>query len=91
MGSGRVFEYLLNMHVHLPEHGRRHSAAVGFIAEKGHAVLNAEGLQNRLGDSEGKTIEWPDQNDAVVTLEFRVQAPANGGRDLAEDPRRDVL
>jgi len=38
------------MHVHLPEHGGRYSAAVGFVAEKRHAVLNAERLEYRLGD-----------------------------------------
>ena len=89
--SGRVFEDLLNVHVHLPEHSRRHGAAISFVAEKRHAVLNADGLKNRLGDSEGETVERPDQNDAVVTLDFRVQTAANRGCDLAEDPRRDVF
>ncbi len=86
-----MFEDLLDVHVHLPEHGRRDGATVGLVAEKRHAVLNADRLENRLGDSEGKAVERPDQNDAVVTLELRVQAPADCGRDLAEDSRRDVF
>ena len=32
-GSGGVLEDLLNMHVHLPEHGRSYSAAVSHILQ----------------------------------------------------------
>ncbi len=43
-----VFEDLLNVHVHLPQHGRRYSAAVGFVRERGHVLLNAQGLEDCL-------------------------------------------
>ena len=79
------------MHVHLPKHGRRNGAGIGLVGEKGHALLNAERLEDRLRNPEGQTVEWPDQDDAVVALVFGIQAPADCGSDLAEDLRRDVF
>ena len=79
------------MHVHLAEHGRRYSAAIGFVGEQGHALLNAERLEDCLGDAEGKAVEWPDKNDAVEALICGVQALAYGRSDFTKDLRRDAL
>jgi hypothetical protein len=48
MGFGEALEHLLNMHVHLPQHGWRDGACVGLIGQKGHALLDAERLEDRF-------------------------------------------
>jgi hypothetical protein len=46
--SGGVLEYLMNMYVYLSEHGSTLSATVGLVVEQGHALLNAERLEDRF-------------------------------------------
>jgi hypothetical protein len=48
MGFDGVLKDLLNMHVHLPKHGRCNGAGIGLIGEQRHALLNAERLEDRL-------------------------------------------
>lgn len=79
------------MDVHLPKHGRRYGAGIGLVGEQRHALLNAERLEDRLRKPEGQAVEGPHQNDPVVALIFRVQAPAYRRSDLAEDLRRDAI
>jgi hypothetical protein len=89
LGSSGVLENLLDVHVHLAEHGRRYSAAIGFVGEQGHALLNAERLEDCLGDAEWKAVEWPDENDAVEAFICGVQALAYG-RTQVQLQRPDV-
>ena len=91
LGSAGVLENLLDVHVHLAEHGRRCSAAIGFVGEQGHALLNAERLEDCLGDPEWKAVEWPDENDAVEVFICGVQALAYGRSNFTKDLRRDVF
>jgi rhamnogalacturonan endolyase len=58
LGSAGVLENLLNVHVHLAEYGRRYSAAIGFVGEQGHALLNAERLEDCLGDPDNQRFGW---------------------------------
>ena len=82
-----MVENLLNMYVYLPEYSRGYGASVGFVTEKGHAVLNTGRLENRFGDPEGKTVEWSDDDDTVIALVFGIQALPHGWDCLAEDLR----
>jgi hypothetical protein len=43
-----VLQNLLYVYVHLSEHNRRHTAAIGFVGKERHTVLKAERLEDRL-------------------------------------------
>ena len=91
MGSGGVLENLLNVYIYLPKHGRRYSAGIGFVGEQGHPLLNAERLEDCLRDPEWEAVEWPDEDDAVETFIFGVQALAYRRGDFTKNLRRDVF
>jgi hypothetical protein len=44
--SGRMFEYLLDMHIHLSEYRGGDGIAVALVGENGHTLLDAERLEN---------------------------------------------
>ena len=91
MGSVRVPEDLLNMYIHLSKYGRRYRAAVSFVCEEGHALLDAERFQDRFRNSEGETIEWRSQDYSIVSLVLGIQTPSHRRSDLTENLRRDMF
>lgn len=48
MSFGEALEDLLDMHVHLPQHGWRYGTCIGLIGQKGHALLDAERLEDHF-------------------------------------------
>jgi len=56
---GRTIQHLLDVDIHLTAEGRGDHLAVAFVSQDGHAMLDAERLENGLGDPERQTVERP--------------------------------
>ena len=66
--SGSAIEDLLGVDIHLPEKRRRDRVTIALVSQNGHALLDAERLEDCLRDAVGQTVERPDDDEAVVTL-----------------------
>jgi hypothetical protein len=55
----------------------------------GHAASDAERFENGFGNAEGETVEWADNNDAVVACDFCPHAIAHRRNHFAVDLRRE--
>ena len=83
-------EHLLDMDVHLAEEGRRDREAVTLVSEDRYSLLNAERLEDGLGDPQWQTVEGTDNDNALISFRLGCHALANGGNGFAKDGRRDV-
>ena len=89
--SGSMLKNLLDMDLDLSQDGWRDSIPIAFIGQDGRPLLNAARFEDRLRDPVLETIEWPQEDDAVVAFTGGFKTLAQGRDNFAIDGRRNML